>query len=113
MLQFQLASMKKSEKNVRGNLQTWERRLQYGTCLKSMATTTGIGVVEWRTHFRAHIAQLVERILGKDEVFGPIPNAGSIFQGSMDSRETTGNSMPFCLVEFGIFHCINNKNRGN
>ena len=30
-----------------------------------------------RPTFCAHIAQLVERILGKDEVFGPIPNAGS------------------------------------
>ena len=27
----------------------------------------------------AYIAQLVERILGKDEVFGPIPNVGSIY----------------------------------
>ena len=26
----------------------------------------------------AHVAQLVERILGKDEVIGPIPIVGSI-----------------------------------
>jgi hypothetical protein len=29
--------------------------------------------------FRAHLAQLVEHILGKDEVTGSIPVVGSIF----------------------------------
>ena len=52
----------------------------------------------WRRHswynFRAHISQLVERILGKDEVFGPIPNAGSILEKAWISRKT-GQSMPF------------------
>ena len=33
---------------------------------------------EWGTRIDAHVAQLVERILGKDEVIGPIPIVGSI-----------------------------------
>ena len=37
------------------------------------------GGVTGGKQFNAHVAQLVERILGKDEVFGPIPNAGSTF----------------------------------
>ncbi len=32
----------------------------------------------YRKSYKARIAQLVERILGKDEVIGPIPITGSI-----------------------------------
>ena len=69
-----------------------------------MKFTAATGTVEgWREHSKAHIAQLVERILGKDEVFGPIPNAGSTSWGKAWMAGTTGYSMPFFRKDLGIF----------
>ena len=35
----------------------------------------------------AHVAQSVERVLGKDEVSGSIPLVGSIFPGVLNARD--------------------------
>ena len=36
---------------------------------------------------KAHVAQLVERILGKDEVIGSIPIVGSIISGNLTGED--------------------------
>ena len=44
---------------------------------------------------RAHVAQLAERVLGKDEVSGSSPDMGSIFRDiHLDSRERSCDGGP-------------------
>ena len=47
-------------------------------------------IVADRRPKQAHVAQLVEHVLGKDEVFGSIPNVSS--RAEVDRQQSTVNS---------------------
>ena len=60
-----------------------------------MQTIVNQSIHGWQKFLEAYIAQLVERILGKDEVFGPIPNVGSSILEAWTG--CISPSMHFCL----------------